>query len=253
MASIKYTLRNAPVYRAIIINNDEQTRIELSFDSKKFNRKIFARAEERFGKNSLICKSITNDINPDNATGSSSLFSIFSNEIWREEFPHQSLQSLITLDDIEDILSYNPNFFSGFYSAIPSVVLRTAKDESWQKNQRIIDYLLPQLKNKQAYFNPEDPLVITNPKIIKDKTEEDYGLLLEITENTVLTNDSRLASGNSTIKLGAVKKLWTKPTGLSRLCMGEDVLDSNGSNLEYSVSRGRVVLRDATGVESQKI
>ena len=165
MKAIKYSPIEVPKYDAVVVSPDADTEARLGFNPKEFYKEVFASLKKDFAKGSLAYTRITNGIDADNLTGSNFLFNTYFNKILREKFP---TKSVITLKDIEGILSTDANFFSGFYTDTPSVVLRTAKDESWQKNQRIIDYLLPQLKNKQAYFSPESPLIITNPKLIRD-------------------------------------------------------------------------------------
>jgi len=241
MKSIKYSPIEVPRFSATVISPDAEA--QLGFNPREFYQEVFASLKKDFRKDSLAYIQITNGIDANNLTGSNFLFNTYFNSKLREKFPNQSA---ITLKDIEGILSTDANFFSGFYSDAPSVVLITEKDESWQKNQRIINYLVEQIGNKYE-FSPQNPLIITNPKLVRDEDNSgrDYGLLLEIDENTSLENDSRLASGNSKIKLGEIeKRLWTKPTGLSRLYMYENDLGSNIDSLEYCISRGRVVVRD---------
>lgn len=241
--SIKYSPIEVPKFSATAISPDAEA--QLGFNPREFYKELFASLGKDFGKNSRAYNQTTNEINPETLEGSNFLFNSYLNRKIKEKFPNKAV---ITLNDIEGILNTDANFFNRFYSDAPSIVLRTERDESWEKNQRIIDYLLPQIKSLGKNFSPENPLVITNPKLIRDKDNSgrDYGLLLEIDENTSLENDSRLDSRNSSIKSGNIeKRLRTKSTGLSRLYIIESCLCADVDNsLEISYSWGHVVIVD---------
>lgn len=239
--SIRYNPIEAPKFRATVISPDAES--QLGFNPKEFYKEIFASLRQEFGKKSLAYNQTINGINPKTLTGSKFLFNNYLNRKIKEKFPSKSV---ITLKDIEGILRNDATFFNGFYSYAPSVVLRTERNESWEGNQRIINYLVNQLGNKYE-FSPENPLIITNPKIIRDKNTpgRDYGLLLEIDEDTLLENDSRLTSGKGKIELGNIEKiLLTKPTGLSWLCIDEGGLNAKYGGVGGSSCAGNIVIVD---------
>jgi hypothetical protein len=237
MKSIKNSSVEIPRFSTTITSKDAEE--QLGFNPREFYKEVFASLKKDFAKGSLAYTQITNGIDADNLTGSNFFFNTYLNSKLREKFPNKSV---IILKDIEGILNTDASFFSVFYTDTPQVVLRTAKDESWRKNNRIVKSLIEQIGNKYE-FSSKNPLIITNPKLVRDSSGE-YRVSLEIDENTQLTNDSRLASGNSEIKLagGIEKRLWTKPTGLSRLYIYDNDLNSSKGNLENSDSGGRVVI-----------
>lgn len=232
---ISFIPKNVPKYKARVLGKE----------SKELYKESFAKTAEKFGKDSLAYKNITNEIDPENITGSQFLF----NTELGLYLPKSS--EILNLQYMDDILAQDKDFFDGFYTDTNQLVLRTNK-ASYHKNQNIINHLEKQLKNSGYEFFKENPLVITNPELILDKKnlEQGYGLLVKIGENTKLENDKRFASGNKKINLGNLEKtLWTKENGLSGVCLGWNRgLDSSVGNLPDSDGGGRVVVVSDGGI-----
>ena len=224
---------------AIVLDNSEN-RVRELYD--KANRKT----AEKFGKNSLAYKTITNGIDMKNVTG--------SQFFWNTELGKYLPKNLrvITLKDMEQINDINKDFFKGFYTDASMIILRT-EVPTWDDNKHILDYLVKQVKEKNQEFSSENPLIISGLELIKDEnTENHYGLLLQIGEETAMINDKRFGYSNNQKKIPfgeKTKKIYAKKDGLSRLCLDRSSnLNSFVGVLAGSDSGGRVVLVDTEGV-----
>jgi len=215
---------------------------------KELYQEVDRKTSEKFGENSLAYKTITNGIYTKNIKGSQ----FFWNTNLGVYLPKN--QRVVSLREMENIHDLDENFFSGFYTDTPQVVLRTNKD-LYSKNQSILENLVKQVKKEGFEFSPENPLVISNLRLIKDKNSNNlYGLTLELGDNSVLKNDSRFAYSKSGEKIQFGSKDKTvynnKDNGLSRVCLnGNCNLNARSGNLASSDDDGRVVLvSDAEGV-----
>lgn len=219
-------------------------------DSEKWIRELYQEADaktaEKFGKNSLAYKTITNGIDIENVTGSQ----FFWNTNLGKYLPKN--QRVILLQDMEKINDQDENFFKGFYTDSPQIVLRTDQS-SWKPNKYILENLVKQVKKQGFEFSSENPLIISNLELAASKSSKNqYGLLLKIGKDTRVENDSRFAYSNNEkqIQFGENKKtIFTKEKGLSRVCLYRGgLLDSDYDGLASSGGGGRVVVLDAEGV-----
>jgi len=233
---INFLPKEIPKYKARVLGEED----------REFYEEVFSKTAEKYGRNSLAYKNIINGINPEEVTGSNFLFNTEAGLYLKEG------SKVLTLEDIDNILATDKNFFNGFYTDTNQLVLRNNKD-SYEKNQLIINYLIKELKSSGYEFSPENPLVITNPELVPDKKSpnEGYGLIAKLGKDTKLRNDKRLASGKNKINLGNLEKgLYTKDNGLSRVYLSRGGgLNVGGDVLELSSGNGRVVaVSDAEGV-----
>lgn len=230
-------------------------RIEVPVDryftaNSELYKETQAKTKEKFGENSQAYKTIMNGINPEKATGSQ----FFFNNEMNLYLPKG--QKVIMLDGLERIYSSSEadNLFDGsFYTDTPEIILRT-ETASLERNKQLLENLVKQVKAQDYGFSSENPLRISNFELIKDDNEDnEYGILLNIGDNTKMINDKRFAYSKNTIQLGnQTKKLYTKEKGLSRLYVGRNRgLDFGNDDLGGSGSDGRVVVIDAGGVAPQ--
>ena len=233
---IQIILKEIIYPEAIVLDNSEKWIQELY---KEADRKI----AEKFGEVSLAYKTTKKGIDIRNVTGSQ----FFWNTNLGLYLPKN--QKAISLKDMEEINDQDENFFKGFYTDAPQIVLRTNKP-SWEQNEYILENLVKQVKKQGFDFSPENPLIISDLELVKDNNPKNqYGLLLKIGKDTSLENDSRFAYSNNIkqIPFGEKQKnVYTKENGLSRVCLGGDGDLGSGSDvLPISDVFGRVVLRIA--------
>ena len=219
----------------------------LDKESQEFYQKVSRKTAENFGKDSLAYKTITNGINTNNVTGSQ----FFWNTNLGLYLPKE--KRVCSLNDWENINDLDENFFRDFYTDSPQIVLRTDKT-SYERNAPILKDLIEQVKGENYQFSSESPLILSNLDLIKDEnTENRYGLLLKIGENTKIKNDERFVYSNNGKKIpfgDKQKTIYTRNDGLSRVYLyrGGDLIAGDG-DLDNSDDFGRVVLlEDAEGV-----
>ncbi len=228
---------------AIVLDNSEKW-------IKELYKEADAKTAEKFGRDSLAYKTITNGIDTKNVTGSQ----FFWNTNLGFYMPKN--KRVVSLKDMENINDLDENFFKGFYSDAPQIVLRSDKD-SYEKNQQVLENLVKHVKGDGFNYSPEIPLVISNLRLVKDENPKNlYGLLLELGDATVLENDSRFAysKNGEKITFGENEKtVYTKNNGLSRVYLGNDGdLFVYDDDLAVSDDYGRVVaVSDAVGVAAK--
>ena len=208
----------------------------LDKEDSKFYHEVLTKAKKDFSKGYEF---ISNNINPDDATGSNFFFVCLADELLGKD------KKIANLDNWADMLT-GGNFTKGVYFDSNQLILRSDK-ATWDKNQYLINDLSKKLKG-QIEYSPENPIIITGAKL-KSSTAKDnpYGINLDLKDAEV-KNDSRFATGNTKINLGIEKRLWTKTNGLSRLYLVEDGLGSVNDGLAGSNSGGRVAVLNAEGV-----
>jgi len=218
----------------------------LDKEDRELYQEASRKTAEKFGKDSRAYKTITNGIDVENITGSQ----FFWNTNLGFYLPKN--QKVISLQDAEEINNLYENFFNGFYTDIPLIVLRTSTT-SWKPNKQILENLVKQVKGEKLSFSSDNPLVISNLELVKDKNpKNEYGLLLKIGSETKMENDSRFAYSNDSkrIPFGEKQKtFYTQENGLSGGFLSRySNLISGYSNLSDSSDYGRVVLKDAEGI-----
>ncbi len=206
-----------------------------------------AKTAEKYGKDSQAYKTITNGIDIKNVTGSQFFWNTNLGFYLSKE------RKVCLLNDWEEINDLDESFFGGFYTDSPQNVLRTAT-LSYNRNKYLLENLVKQVKemrNKGAKheFSSENPLIITNPELVKDdNSKNDYGLLIKIGKDTILANDSRFAYSNSgkQVPFGdKTKTVYNKEKDLSGVCLYRDGdLFASSDYLANSVDYGRVVVKE---------
>ncbi len=207
-------------------------------------RQVEKGTEEKFGKDSRAYKTIMNGIDAENATGSQFFFNTQMNLYLPKG------QRVALYDDLGRISDAKADFFKGFYTDTPELVLRT-DTTSRKQNKQILENLVEQVRQKDLKFSPQFPLLISGLELVRDDDlANPYGLTLAFTDRTKAVNDERFAHGKNEISFGLSKKpLWTREDGLSGVYFGgsRDV-DSDYDDLSSSNDIGRVVVFDAEGV-----
>jgi len=223
-----------PKQEAIVLDNSEKWIKELYQEADR-------KTAEKFGKNSLAYKTITNGIARENVTGSQ----FFWNTNLGLYLP--KTQKVILLEDMEQINDLDESFFKGFCADPSQNVLRT-EIPSYDKNKYILRHLIKQIKGEKYGFSSENPLIISNLELIKDRWNfgNEYGLLLKIGNDTKIQNDKRFAYLNNAkpIDFGEkTKTIYTKQNGLSGVYLYRGVdLYSWDDDLGISCDDGRVVV-----------
>lgn len=203
---------------------------------------------EKFGEDSRAYQTVINGVDAEAGTGSQFFF---NTEV---ELYLPKGQRVVRRDDIGRINDADSSFFDGtFYTDTTELVLRTSTP-SWKNNAKILENLVEQAKKRGLKFSPDNPLVFSGLESVRDDDSKNpYGVLLQIGNQTAVTNDTRFAYGKDSIQLGnQSKKLWTKENGLSRVYLNRGgVVGSNDDNLRDSGDNGRVVVFDAEGVSNE--
>ena len=227
--------------------------IVLDKEHKELYKEAITKTAEKFGKDSQAYKTIINGISAKEVTGSQ----FFWNTNLNQYLPNK--QRVISLSDMEKINDIDETFFTkfySFYSDTTQIILRNDKP-SWDQNKYILENLVKQVKDRNQLFSSDSPLIISNLELIQnDNSQNKYGLLLKINDNTTMQNDERFAHSNNQqrIKFGKREKtIYTKENGLSRLYLnGDGGTDSRNGYLADSNGNGRVVVVDAEGVDFEK-
>lgn len=214
----------------------------LSKEDKEFYKEVFAKTAEKYGKNTLAFKTITNGISVDNVTGSQ----FFWNANLGFYLPKN--KRVISLEDAEAINNQDKSFFKRFYTNTPEIILRT-EIQTRKKEKYILKDLTSQVKGEGFEFSSENPLRISGLELVKDKNPRNQsGLLLKIGNDTKIINDKRFAHSNDKkqIQFGEKTKLiYTKENGLSKVGLDiEPYLHSYDGYLACSNDYGQVVIVD---------
>jgi len=218
--------------------------------SEKWIRELYQEADrktaEKFGKNSLAYKTITNGIDREKITGSQ----FFWNTNLGAYLPKN--QKVILLEDMEEINNIDESFLREFCTDSPQSVLRT-KNPSYDKNKYILKDLIKQIKGEKYKFSSENPLIISNLELVKDiNSKNGYGLLLKIRKNTKIQHDKRFAYSNDGKRIDFGKKtklIYTEENGLSGVYLIRNGnLYSMNDDLAYSYGNGQVVVKDTKEV-----
>ena len=229
MKRISFKPLNVPQYEAVIANPEEH---------RELYEEASAKVIEQFGERHRASRMILNGIDVQNVTGSN----FFWNNQLGKYLPKG--QRVMTLQDLEGIFSSNKEFFRGFYTDVPEICLRN-DEPSWKPNKYLLKNLAEQVREEGSEFFPENPALISDLELVKDgNTRNHYGILLKLGEDSKVVSDSRFASGNNRILLGNTStNLYTKPNGLSRLCLYRNLgMDSYWYSLANDDPDGRVVL-----------
>lgn len=171
--------------------------------------------------------------------------------------------------ELEHAARLNPEFFRGTYSDI-GLVVRSEEDSSWKANDYVSKDLAKQIKARLGSMpTPENPARVSLRGLsLKEDSNSDYGLVFVVGDNTEVISVPEFAHSNNQKRFARTdergvpifddkgnRTLYTKQTGLSRLCLdgGWDLgLGSGGDDLAYSDSSGRVVEKSAEGAVAQK-
>lgn len=137
------------------------------------------------------------------------------------------------------------------------LVLRSVQD-TYTKNTPISRDLANQLKEREIQFSPENPVVIPLNGLRLKNADNEYGLSFNIKDDAEIYNapilnsvdDSKFSSKNINPQTGLPTKvgqgnrtIWTRDSGLSRLCLyGGLNADSDYRGLNFSASGGSVVV-----------
>ena len=218
----------------------------LDKEDREFYQEIQAKTAEKYGKDSLAYRTITNEIDTENVTG--------SQFFWNNNLGLylSKNQRVISLEDMETINNLDETFFRDFYLDAPEIVLRT-ENLSYDKNKYILENLVKQVRGEKQEFDSENPLRISGLELVKDENSRNaYGLLLQVGQNTKMINDKRFANSNNRklIPFGEKQKtIYTKENDLSGVFVyGDGSLNSDGDGLAVSGGGGRVVVFDAEGI-----
>jgi len=223
------------------VNNAAYSDISiLGKDEKELYKEIDNKTAEKYGRHSLAYQTITNRINIKLVTGAQFFWLLNVNDYLPQ------YQRLISLKDMELITDSNQSFFTGFYSYVPEVILRSEAPVN-PKEKYILEDFIRQMKNEKFNFSPEQPLRISGLELVKDENPDNaFGLLIKITNDTKFTTDKRFAHSNSgkAITFGKkTKKIWTGKKGLSAICQGGgSYLYTDGGFEIYADCVCRVVL-----------
>lgn len=189
----------------------------------------------------------------------SNLFKVI--ELQRQGFPVASLEQLTLMMEQQN------KAVAPFYLDAPEVVLRGKQDSSYEPNTPLAKYLAKKLKIKSF----KTPFVIKN-LILKEDGKSAYGLILDTTSATEISEAPELAHSNNGRKFNTFKEkgmpdlesankdgsgrftLFTKPDGISRLCAYfGDRLYSGWGGLAVSFTFGRVASVDVAGVVGENL
>ncbi|MFA5953648.1 MAG: hypothetical protein WC812_03580 [Candidatus Pacearchaeota archaeon] len=229
--------------KAIVIAPEAES--VLGFNPKEVYNQAKEKIEKDFKENSKAIKSLTNGIDFKELTGSQFFWNNYLNNFFKEQGINGRVMDL---NDLGKIYSYDENFFDNHYSDTINLCLRS-EELSWNNNKHILEDLVKQVKSRGKSFSPKNPLIMQNIDLVSDNNSNNfYGLLLKLREDSILENDERFAFGKKKIQfkneLGNVEKnLWTKKKDLSRVYanLREDVY-SNYDGLRISIGgNGRVV------------
>ncbi len=203
-----------------------------------------AKAAEKFGNDSAAFQSITNWIRPEKALGSQYFWLTHLSACLPQH------QSVISLELMELANNKDRKFFTGFYTYVPEIILRT-EIPATQKERFILEELVAQAKQENYKFSPEAPLRISGLELVTDSNPANpYGLLLKFGNNTNVITDERFAYSNSGKKIkfgGTSKNVWTCCDGLSTICLGGGAsLYTEGGFNVYADCICYVVVADAT-------
>lgn len=212
----------------------------LGKDEKEFYLEIAIKTAEKYGKHSLAYKTITNGINISKVSG---VHFFWVSNISSYLPQHQRV---ISLKDMEMIADSDESFFSGFYSYVPEVILRS-EIPIYPNERYILEDLVRQIKNEKHEFSSEKPLRISGLELVKDQNLDNaYGLLMKVCSGTKISIDKRFSFSNSgkEIPFGRnTKNSWTGKNGLSAICQGGgSYLYTDGGFALYADCTCRVVV-----------
>jgi len=114
---INFLPKNIPQDKARVLGKED----------REFYEEVFSKTAEKYGKDSPAYKNITNGIDSKNVTGSNFLFNT-------EAGLYLKSGRILNLEDIDNILATDKNFFDGFYTDTNELVLRSDKN-SYEKNK----------------------------------------------------------------------------------------------------------------------
>lgn len=133
-----------------------------------------------------------------------------------------------------------------------------SEEYSYPKNNTVVKYLASQLKERGAEFSPESPLLISLTGFQLEKSDNDYGLKLRLTDDAHFYNAPVLSGGDKcfdsididgrtglpiTFRDNGSRTLYTESRGLSVFFTsdGRD-LSSSYKNLGNHFPEGRIVV-----------
>ncbi|MFA5953768.1 MAG: hypothetical protein WC812_04200 [Candidatus Pacearchaeota archaeon] len=209
---------------------------------------VYAQAKAKIKKdfidNERAIKSLTNGINFETLKGSQFFWNNYLNNFLKEQGINGRIMNI---NDLGNIYALDKNFFENHYSDTINLCLRS-EEIGWKNNKHILEDLVKQVKSREKSFSPKNPLIISNLEIVSDNNSNNfYGLLLKLKEDSILENDERFAFGKNKIKFESLfgdveKNLYTKEKDLSRV-YANDSQNVNGDNdvLHDSNDNGWVV------------
>ncbi|MFA5953847.1 MAG: hypothetical protein WC812_04605 [Candidatus Pacearchaeota archaeon] len=197
-----------------------------------------------FKENERAIKSLTYGINFETLTGSQFFWNNYLNNFLKEQGINGRIMDL---NDLGKIYALDENFFSKHYSDTINLCLRS-EELGWEKNEHILEDLVKQVKQRKKRFSSQNPLIISNLEIVSDNNSDNfYGLLLKLREDSILENDERFDYRNSKIQFknelgNSEKTLHTKEKDLSRVfASGGQCVGSDNGSLRNSIDDGWVV------------
>jgi hypothetical protein len=231
------------------IRVEPQRGFEASVADVSLYKAVAEGTAEKFGDSSRAYQTIMNGIDSKTGTGSQFFFNTEAGLYLPKG------KRVARFDDLSRVYGADSTFFEGFYTDTSEIVLRS-DTLSRKENRQILENLVAQVKERGLEFSPENPLVLSGLRFVRDDSKDNhYGILLEMGDSTVAVNDPRFDYRKDTITFGNHSvKLWTKKEELSRVYFNGDgsVRSSNGDG-RGSSGNGRVVVFDAEGVVSENL
>lgn len=165
-----------------------------------------------------------------------------------------------TMPELDQIIQADDSFLRGTFEDAPSVVLRSNGD-FYEKN----DYFAKSIARLIRKRKFDTPIVVNGLKIVGDKNSP-YGLGFKEGKNFHFFEAPELSHSNDLGRFsrqdergmpifadGGSRILYTKPDGLSRLCLRGDLcLYSNEKGLAFSGGYGGVVVVSAKGTSPKR-
>ncbi len=231
-------------HRLEVMDGNNHEIFVLEKEKRELYLESMAKAAEKFGKDSTAFQTITHWINPKKALGSQYFWLTYLNTCLPQH------QSVISFELMELANNADENFFNGFYTYVPEIILRTELP-STQKERFILEELVAQAKQEGYEFSSEAPLRISGLNLVKDSNPANpYGLLLKFGDDTSICVDERFGYSNSGKKIefgGMLKNVWTCCDGLSTICLGGGAsLYTEGGFNVYADCICHIVVTNAT-------
>ena len=164
-------------------------------------------------------------------------------------------KKVASLPTLEKLVNSDPESLKGNYVDVPALVLHSPRDPDYKENNIIINYLLPQLKNRAKGKIEYPVLIIGGMELVEADTP--YGLNIKLTDNAVVYFDVkqlRYTHNNEQFKKldergvpifnpQGTRYFTTRKEGLSRVCLTPRLgLSTGGANLARWARGGRIII-----------